>query len=112
MVIFLVVMFYLDIVKHLISERYYSGLDVRPVIMMAEVFFGVFFNLSLWYKLTDRTIWGVWFSLLGLAVTLGLNAPPCPGDGIYGMCLGGVLLLRGDDGVELSYRACEASHSV
>ncbi len=98
MVIFLVVMFYLDIVKHLISERYYSGLDVVPVIMMAEVFFGVFFNLSLWYKLTDRTIWGVWFSLLGLAVTLGLNALLVPVMGYMGcawaaFCCYGVMMV-------------------
>ena len=91
-------MFYLDIVKHLISERYYSGLDVVPVIMMAEVFFGVFFNLSLWYKLTDRTIWGVWFSLLGLAVTLGLNALLVPVMGYMGcawaaFCCYGVMMV-------------------
>ena len=41
--------------------------------MIAELFFGIFFNLSLWYKLTDRTMWGMWLSLLGLAVTVGLN---------------------------------------
>lgn len=71
--IFLGVMFYLDILKYFISPKYFSGLHVVPVIMMAELFFGIFFNLSLWYKLTDRTIWGMWFSLLGLAVTLVLN---------------------------------------
>ncbi len=73
MVIFLGVMFYLDILKYFISPRYFSGLKVVPVIMIAEFFFGVFFNLSLWYKLTDQTQWGMWFSLLGLAVTLTLN---------------------------------------
>ncbi len=41
--------------------------------MMAELFFGIFFNLSLWYKLTDKTTWGMWFSLLGLLVTVVLN---------------------------------------
>lgn len=71
--IFLVVMFYLDILKYFISPKYFSGLHVVPIIMMAELFFGIFFNLSLWYKLTDKTIWGMWFSLLGLAITLTLN---------------------------------------
>lgn len=71
--IFLGVMFYLDILKYFISPKYFSGLHVVPVIMMAELFFGIFFNLSLWYKLTDKTIWGMWFSLLGLAVTLAVN---------------------------------------
>ena len=70
MVIFLGVMAYIDILRHFIGSNYFSGLKVVPVLMIAEFFFGVFFNLSLWYKLTDRTIWGTWFSLIGLAVTI------------------------------------------
>lgn len=73
LLIFLGVMFYLDILKYFISPKYFSGLEVVPIIMMAELFFGIFFNLSLWYKLTDKTVWGMWFSLLGLAITLGVN---------------------------------------
>lgn len=84
MVIFLGVMFYLDILRHFISESYFSGLKVVPVVMMAEFFFGVFFNLSLWYKLTDQTIWGTWFSLIGLAVTLALNFTLVPVMGYMG----------------------------
>ncbi len=71
--IFLGVMFYLPVLKYFISPEYFSGLRVVPVIMMAELFFGIFFNLSLWYKLTDKTIWGTWFSLFGLGVTLAGN---------------------------------------
>ncbi len=71
--IFLGVMFFLPVLKYFISPAYFSGLRVVPVIMMAELFFGIFFNLSLWYKLTDKTIWGTWFSIFGLAVTLALN---------------------------------------
>lgn len=66
MVIFLGVMFYLDILRYFIGREYFSGLKVVPIIMLAEFFFGVFFNLSLWYKLTDRTIWGTYFSLTAL----------------------------------------------
>ena len=82
--IFMGVMFYLDILKYFISPRYFSGLKVVPVIMAAEVFFGVFFNLSLWYKLTDKTVWGMYFSLIGLAVTIGLNALLVPVWGYMG----------------------------
>lgn len=71
--IFLGVMFYLGVIKYFISPRYFSGLDVVPIVMLAELFFGIFFNLSLWYKLTDKTMYGAWFSLLGLAVTVTLN---------------------------------------
>lgn len=98
MVIFLGVMFYLDIIKYFISPRYFSGLKVVPVIMIAEFFFGVFFNLSLWYKLTDKTMWGMWFSLLGLAVTIGLNIALVPVMGYMGcaaaaLCCYGVMMI-------------------
>lgn len=82
--IFLGVMFYLDIIKYFISPAYFSGLKVVPVIMLAELFFGIFFNLSLWYKLTDRTQWGAWFSLLGGAITVTLNIVLVPRLGYMG----------------------------
>lgn len=82
--IFLGVMYYIDILKYFISPRYFSGLSVVPVVMLAELCFGVFFNLSLWYKLTDRTMWGAWFSLLGLAVTVALNVALVPRIGYMG----------------------------
>ncbi|MDE6542167.1 MAG: lipopolysaccharide biosynthesis protein, partial [Muribaculaceae bacterium] len=84
MLIFLGVTYYLDILKYFISPRYFSGLAVVPVIMLAELCYGVFFNLSLWYKLTDRTMWGAWFSLFGLAVTVALNVVLVPRIGFMG----------------------------
>ena len=87
MAIFLIVMFYIDIVKHFIAPSYYSGLRVVPIIMIAEFFFGVFFNLSLWYKLTDKTQWGMWLSLLGLVVTIGLNVILVPRMGYMGCAI-------------------------
>lgn len=73
LLIFLGVMFFLPVLKYFIAPQYFSGLRVVPIIMMAELFSGIFFNLSLWYKLSDRTIWGTWFSLMGLVVTVALN---------------------------------------
>lgn len=73
LLIFLGVMFYLDILRYFIDPRYFEGLKVVPVVMLAELFFGIFFNLSLWYKLTDRTRWGAYFSLFGLLITLAIN---------------------------------------
>ncbi len=98
MFIFLGVMYYLDILRYFVRPDYWSGLKVVPVIMAAEFFFGVFFNLSLWYKLTDRTIWGTWFSLLGLAVTVGLNILLVPRYGYMGcawaaFCCYGVMMV-------------------
>ncbi|MGM9847719.1 MAG: lipopolysaccharide biosynthesis protein [Muribaculaceae bacterium] len=84
LLIFLGVMFFIDIIKYFVAPEYFVGLKVVPIIMIAELFFGIFFNLSLWYKLTDKTIWGTWFSLLGLAVTLVLNAILVPFFGYMG----------------------------
>lgn len=73
LLIFLGVMFYIDILRYFIDPRYFEGLKVVPIVMIAELFFGIFFNLSLWYKLTDRTQWGAWFSIFGLLITLLIN---------------------------------------
>ncbi|WP_289749370.1 lipopolysaccharide biosynthesis protein [Muribaculum intestinale] len=96
--IFLGVMYYLDILRYFVRPDYWAGLKVVPVIMAAEFFFGIFFNLSLWYKLTDRTVWGTWFSLLGLAVTVVLNVLLVPRYGYMGcawaaFCCYGVMML-------------------
>ena len=67
---FLTVMGYIDLLRYLIGESYWEGLRVVPIVMAAEIMFGVFFNLSFWYKLTDRTIWGAYFSGIGAAVLI------------------------------------------
>lgn len=84
LLIFMGVMFYLDFIRHFISPKYFSGLKVVPVVMLAELFFGVFFNLSVWYKITDKTLWGAWFSLMGLAITVALNIVLVPRIGYMG----------------------------
>lgn len=85
--IFLFVMFYLNIIRYFISPRYFSGLKVVPIVMMAELFFGIFFNLAVWYKITDRTIYGAWFSLLGLVVTISINVALVPRIGYMGCAI-------------------------
>ena len=70
---FLVVMAYLDILKYLIGKDYWSGLRVVPIVMAAEIMMGIYFNLSFWYKLIDKTIWGAWFSGIGCAVLIAIN---------------------------------------
>ncbi len=82
--IFLAVMYYIDILKYFIAPSYFEGLKVVPVVMAAEVFFGIFFNLSLWYKLTDKTMWGAYFSIFGLVITLTLNIILVPRVGYTG----------------------------
>lgn len=82
LLIFLGVMYFLPVLKHFISPGYWSGLRVVPVMMLAELCFGIFFNLSLWYKLTDRTRWGMYFSLICFVLMFGLNVWLVPAIGI------------------------------
>lgn len=78
---FLTVMFYLDILKHILAPDYWSGLRVVPIVMVAEIFMGIYFNLSFWYKLIDETKWGAYFSFAGCAVLISINVFFIP---IYG----------------------------
>ncbi|MDY3849103.1 MAG: lipopolysaccharide biosynthesis protein [Prevotella sp.] len=78
---FLVVVGYLDVLKHIIGRDYWSGLKVVPIVMAAEIMMGIYFNLSFWYKLIDKTIWGAWFSGLGCLVLICINVVFVP---IYG----------------------------
>ena len=70
---FLVVMAYIDLLKYIIGRDYWEGLKVVPVVMAAEIMMGIYFNLSFWYKLIDKTIWGAWFSGLGCVVLITVN---------------------------------------
>ena len=70
---YLAVLFYLDVLKFIIGRDYWPGLRVVPIVMAAEIFMGIYFNLSFWYKLTDQTKWGAWFSLAGCFVLVLLN---------------------------------------
>lgn len=70
---FLAVMFYLDILRHVIGRDYWDGLRVVPIVMVAEIFMGIYFNLSFWYKLIDETRWGAYFSLTGCTILILMN---------------------------------------
>ncbi len=70
---FLAVIGYMDILKHLIGRDYWEGLSVVPIVMAAEIMMGVYFNLSFWYKLIDKTVWGAWFSGAGCLVLIAVN---------------------------------------
>jgi len=75
-VIFLVTMLYLDdIILPLMvrNKEYWLGKGVIPLLLLAHLFLGVYFNLSIWYKLTGRTSWGAWLSFFGVIITLVLN---------------------------------------
>ena len=70
---FLCVVGYMDILKHIIAPDYWPGLRVVPIVMAAEIMMGIYFNLSFWYKLIDKTIYGAWFSAAGCLVLFAVN---------------------------------------
>ena len=72
-VIFLGIMLYIDIVQHFVGPEYRTGLGVVPILLLANLFLGIFYNLSIWYKLTDQTRFGAYISVIGAIITLVLN---------------------------------------
>ncbi len=72
-VIFLGVTLYIDILKYFVGSQYYEGLKVVPVLLLANLFLGIYYNLAIWYKLTEQTYLGAMIAILGALVTLGLN---------------------------------------
>jgi O-antigen/teichoic acid export membrane protein len=71
--ILLGMIFYLDLLKFIIAPSYWEGLKIVPIVLWTYIFQGVYFNLSFWYKLTDKTQWGAYFSIIGVVITFGLQ---------------------------------------
>ena len=71
--IFLVIMLYIDIIQYFISANYRSGLFVVPILLLANLFLGMFYNLSIWYKLSGKTKYGAYISVIGAIITIVLN---------------------------------------
>lgn len=73
---FLLVVLFLDFWKYFMGKshpEYWTGLKVVPILLMAKIFLGIYYNLSVWYKITNRNQTGAWITLGGVAVTLILN---------------------------------------
>lgn len=86
---FLAVVMYMPLLQYLVGADYREGLGVVPIVMMAEIFMGIYFNLSFWYKLTDETWWGAIFSGIGCAVLLAINFIFVPQYGYWACAWGG-----------------------
>jgi len=69
----LAILLFLDIVKYFIAPQYWSGLHVVPVLLLANLLLGVYYNFSIWYRLKDRTGLGAWISIAGAVITILLN---------------------------------------
>ena len=87
---FLMVVGYMDILKYIVrNPDYWVGLKVVPIVMAAEIMMGIYFNLSFWYKIIDKTIWGAVFSGIGCTVLLVINIIFVPKYGYMACAWGG-----------------------
>jgi O-antigen/teichoic acid export membrane protein len=84
LMIFLGIMLFIDIVQYFIGKEFREGLDVVPVLLMAKMFLGIYFNLSIWYKITGQTKFGALFTIIGAIITIALNFWLIPIIGYHG----------------------------
>jgi len=87
LLIFLGMILYLDLIKFIIDEKYHVGLKVVPIVLTANLFYGIYFALSMWYKLTDKTRYGAYIALIGAAITIALNFLLVPVMGYMGSAI-------------------------
>ncbi|MDD5412470.1 MAG: oligosaccharide flippase family protein [Methylobacter sp.] len=71
--IFLLVTLFIDFFKYFVGDEFRAGLEVVPILLLANLCLGIYVNLSIWYKLTDRTLMGAFVSLAGATLTIVLN---------------------------------------
>ena len=88
---FLAVMGYINILRHIISRHYWEGLKVVPIVMAGMIMMGIYFNLSFWYKLIDKSIWGAYFSGIGCSVLILINVIFVPQYGYMACAWAGVI---------------------
>ncbi len=80
--VFVGIVSYIDLIKLLINHNYWSALSIVPIVLLAYLFLGIYHNLSIWYKLTDKTRYGMYFSITGAIITIIINVVFLP---IYGV---------------------------
>ena len=91
LIIFLGVIHFIDIAKYFIGADFREGLGIVPIILLANLFQGIFYNLSVWYKLNNITKYGAYIALTGSLVTLLVNLIAVPVIGYYGSAWGHIL---------------------
>ena len=72
-VMFLAVSLFLPLWKYFIGPKYWDGLSVVPILLLANIFLGIYYNLAIWYKLSNKTIYGAWVTLIGTSLTIAIN---------------------------------------
>lgn len=85
LIIFLGVMYWIDIIKFFVRKpEFYTGIVIVPWILLANLFQGMYYSLSLWYKLTDKTIYGAYMAIIGSVISISMNLILLPRIGFMG----------------------------
>ncbi|GAO31300.1 lipopolysaccharide biosynthesis protein [Geofilum rubicundum] len=87
LLIFVGITLFQDVINLLLVNDYIRGNIIIPVVLLAQLFYGIYFNLSLWYKLTDKTFFGAIFGVIGMVLTVVLNFVLIPKIGMIGGAL-------------------------
>lgn len=87
---FLTVMCYIDVFQYFVGADYREALPAVPIVMMAEILMGIYFNLSFWYKLNGQTWWGAVMSAVGCTVLVAVNIVFVPRIGYMACAWGGL----------------------
>lgn len=85
------ILLFMQLIKYFIGEAYHEGLAVVPVLLLANLLLGIYYNQSIWYKLADKTRFGMWFSLMGAFITVVANCLLIPVMGYMGAALATLL---------------------
>lgn len=85
---FLIITLFIDVFKQFLqSEDYWVALGIVPILLLANIFLGIYYNLSVWYKLTDKTIYGSYIAIAGAVITITLNLWLIPKIGYTGSAI-------------------------
>lgn len=87
LMIFLALSSFVDVFKFIIRSDYHEGLGIIPIVLLANLFMGIYFNLSLWYKVTDKTHYGAIIGIIGSFITIFINVLLIPVIGYYASAL-------------------------
>jgi O-antigen/teichoic acid export membrane protein len=83
-VMMLLILAYIDLFQLLLGRNFRQGLEVVPILLISFLLLGVYYNVSAWYKLADKTLWGAWIAGIGTLITIALSFILIPTMGVIG----------------------------
>jgi O-antigen/teichoic acid export membrane protein len=83
-VMMLLILAYIDLFQLLLGRNFRQGLEVVPILLISFLLLGVYYNVSAWYKLADKTLWGAWIAGIGTLITIALSFILIPRMGVIG----------------------------